>query len=62
MKIDGDRSTTASQLKRQIGYYAGLALRATSRERIRLAHVAIASREQRLRVLTQVDLGPKEER
>ena len=55
-------SITASQLRRQIAYYAGMALRTTSRERIRFAHVAIASREQRLRELTRIDSGRKEER
>jgi hypothetical protein len=55
-------STTATHLRRQIAYYAGMALRTTSRERIRLAHVAIASREQRLRQLSRIDAGRKEER
>jgi hypothetical protein len=55
-------STAAAQLRRQIAYYAGTALRTTSRERIRLAHVAIALREHLLRELIRIDAGQKEER
>ena len=53
-------SSAAAQLKRQIAYYAGMALRAASRERIRLAHAAIAAREQRIKELSRCQPGPKE--
>jgi hypothetical protein len=41
----------ARRLEREITYYAGIALRAATRDGIRLAHVAIAAREQRLKDL-----------
>jgi hypothetical protein len=55
-------SSAAAQLKRQIAYYAGMALRAASRERIRLAHAAIAAREQRIEELSRRETGRKEAR
>jgi hypothetical protein len=55
-------TATVRRLRRQIGYYAGLALRTASRERIRLALAAIASRERRLKELARIPAGLEEER
>ena len=45
--IDAPTRRVARRLEREITYYAGIALRAAMRDDIRLAHVAIAAREQR---------------
>jgi hypothetical protein len=55
-----ERNRTA-QLKREIAYYTGVAIRTASRDRIRMAHVAIAVREQRLREAVTDRSTPKEE-
>jgi hypothetical protein len=39
-------------LKREIAYYAGVAWRTASRDRIRLAQIAIESREHQLNALS----------
>jgi hypothetical protein len=60
--IDEPARNVARRLEREISYYAGLALRAATRDRVRLAHVAIAAREQRLKDLVGIDVKQKEKR
>jgi hypothetical protein len=60
--IDEPAKKAARQLEREISYYAGIALRAATRDGIRLAHAAIAAREQRLKNLVGVDIKQKEKR
>jgi hypothetical protein len=60
--IDEPAGNVARRLEREISYYAGLALRAATRDRVRLAHVAIAAREQRLKDLVGIDVKQKEKR
>ena len=50
-RISEPAKQVARRLEREITYYAGIALRAATRDGIRLAHVAIAAREQRLKDL-----------
>jgi len=52
----------ARRLEREISYYAGIALRAATRDGVRLAHMAIAAREQRLKTLVGIDVKQKEKR
>jgi hypothetical protein len=60
--IDEPAKKTARRLEREITYYAGIALRAATRDGIRLAHAAIAAREQRLKDLVGIDTKQKEKR
>jgi len=60
--IDEPAKRAARQIEREISYYAGIALRAATRDRIRLAHTAIAAREQRLQDLGGLDVKQKEKR
>ena len=61
-RIDEPATKTARRLEREITYYAGIALRAATRDGIRLAHAAIAAREQRLKDLVGIDTKQKEKR
>jgi hypothetical protein len=60
--IDEPAKKVARRLEREISYYAGIALRAATRDGVRLAHVAIAAREQRLKNLVGIDVKQKEKR
>ena len=60
--IDEPAKKMARRLEREITYYAGIALRAATRDGVRLAHVAIAAREQRLKDLVGIDVQQKEKR
>ena len=60
--IDEPAKSAARRLEREITYYAGIALRAATRDAVRLAHVAIAAREQRLKDLVGIDTKQKEKR
>jgi len=60
--IDEPAKKAARRLEREISYYAGIALRAATRDGVRLAHVAIAAREQRLKGLVGIDVKQKEKR
>jgi len=60
--IDEPAKKVARRLEREITYYAGIALRAATRDGVRLAHVAIAAREQRLKDLVGIDAKQKEKR
>ena len=61
-RISEPAKQVARRLEREITYYAGIALRAATRDRIRLAHVAIAAREQRLKDLVGIHVKQKEKR
>jgi hypothetical protein len=60
--IEEPAKNVARRLEREISYYAGIALRAATRDGVRLAHVAIAAREQRLKNLVGIDVKQKEKR
>jgi hypothetical protein len=60
--IDEPAKKVARRLEREISYYAGIALRAATRDGVRLAHLAIAAREQRLKNLVGIDVKQKEKR
>ena len=60
--IEEPAKNVARRLEREISYYAGIALRAATRDGVRLAHVAIAAREQRLKNLVAIDVKQKEKR
>jgi hypothetical protein len=60
--IDEPAKKVARRLEREISYYAGIALRAATRDGVRLAHMAIAAREQRLKNLVGIDVKQKEKR
>lgn len=52
---------TRARLKREIAYYAGVAWRAASRDRVRLALIAIAGRERQLNALRSGPIEREEE-
>ena len=52
---------TRARLKREIAYYAGIAWRAASRDRVRLALIAIAGRERQLNALRADPIEREEE-
>jgi hypothetical protein len=55
-----DLRKTRARLKREIAYYAGVAWRAASRDRVPLAQIAIAGRERQLNAL-RAGPGEREE-
>ena len=52
---------TRARLKREIAYYAGVAWRTESRDRVRLALMAIAGRERQLNALRADSIEREEE-
>jgi hypothetical protein len=52
---------TRARLKREIAYYGGVAWRTASRDRVRLALIAIAGRERQLHALRADPIEREEE-
>ena len=59
--METDVRKARMRLKREIAYYAGVAGRTASRDRIRLAQIAIAGREHQLNALRARAVEQKEE-